>query len=380
VIRLALQMLTGDRIKYLGLITGVTFSTLLCVQQASIFIGVLRLSTFLITSNPGVDVWVMRPGVEGLEWVQQMPEQWLQRVAGVHGVRSAVPLYRGTATVRTSDQRLRFVQVIGVDDATLTGAPADMVSGSAHDLRLPDSVVMDISTFKRLLPDADPAALPTIEMGKRRTVVVGVCRAERPITGGDLVFARRSVAANLAQEPNQTLTFVMVNTITGTDPATLAGRIREQTGLQAFTRREFAASAVAWTLENTGVAQVLGSVIVLGLVVGVLVVGQTFYLFAYENRRHFATLKAMGATNGMIARMLTCQGLLVGSIGYGLGAGLATVILVIGDTDLSPMRGLSVSGPVLLVAAVALPALVVATAMLGGRSAMTAEPAVVFKG
>lgn len=378
--RIALQMLTGDRVKYLGLILGVTFSTLLCVQQSSIFVGVLRLSTYLISANPGVDVWVMRPGVEGLEWVQQMPDQWLKRVAGVEGVEWAVPVYRGTTTVRTTDQRLRLVQVIGLDGATLIGAPHDMIAGSAMNLRKPDSVVMDISTFKRLLPDADPASQPTIEMGKCHTIVVGVCRASKPITGGDLIFARRSVAASLAQEPNETLTFVMVKTAPGASPDDVAARIRKQTGLQAFTKAQFSASAVGWTLENTGIAQVLGSVIVLGLVVGVLVVGQTFYLFAYENRRYFATLKAMGATNGVIGRMIVLQGLVVGALGYGLGAGLATMILVAGDTDLSPMRGLTVSGPVLIVAGLVLPAIVVATALLGGRGAMRAEPAMVFKG
>jgi putative ABC transport system permease protein len=140
-IRIALQMLTGDRVKYLGLILGVAFSTLLCVQQSSIFVGVLRLSTYLINANPGVDIWVMRSGVEGLEWVQQMPEQWLKRVAGVSGVQWAVPVYRGTTTVRTTDQRLRLVQVIGIDDETLIGAPTDMIAGSALDLRQPRQLV-----------------------------------------------------------------------------------------------------------------------------------------------------------------------------------------------------------------------------------------------
>lgn len=378
-IGVAIHMLTGDRVKYLGLVLGVAFSTLLCVQQASIFVGVLRLSSYLITSNPDVDIWVARAGVEGLEWVQQMPDQWLRRVASVEGVDWAVPVYRGTTTVRTTDGRLRFVQVIGLDDTTLIGAPSDMISGEVSSLRRPDSVIMDIATFKRLLPDADPASNPAIEIGKRHAVVVGVCRAAKPITGGDLLFARRSVAANLAQEPNETLSFVMVKAREDQNVRTLAATIAERTGLRAFTSDEFAASAIGWTLENTGVAQVLGSVIVLGLIVGVLVVGQTFYLFAYENRRYFATLKAMGATDRLIARMLIAQALIVAVLGYGLGAGAATLVLAASDTDLSPMRGLGVSGPVLIGTAVLLPAVVVCTALLGGRSATKAQPAIVFK-
>ncbi len=38
---IALRMLTGDRSKYLGLIFGVTFATLLMTQQVSIFMGIL---------------------------------------------------------------------------------------------------------------------------------------------------------------------------------------------------------------------------------------------------------------------------------------------------------------------------------------------------
>ena len=38
---LALRMLTGDRSKYLALVFGVTFATLLMTQQVSIFMGIL---------------------------------------------------------------------------------------------------------------------------------------------------------------------------------------------------------------------------------------------------------------------------------------------------------------------------------------------------
>ncbi|KAK0357973.1 hypothetical protein LTR94_037230, partial [Friedmanniomyces endolithicus] len=75
----ALRMLIGDRVKYLGLVAGVAFATLLCVQQASIFEGVIRLTSSVVLSNPHVDVWVTRPGVVSTEEVEQMPESWLQR-------------------------------------------------------------------------------------------------------------------------------------------------------------------------------------------------------------------------------------------------------------------------------------------------------------
>ena len=57
--------------------------------------------------------------------------------------------------------------------------------------------------------------------------------------------------------------------------------------------------------------------------------GQTFYSFVLENLKHLGALKAMGASNGLISRMLLLQAWTVGFIGYGLGVGL-TVAFEIG--------------------------------------------------
>lgn len=374
----ALRMLTGDRVKYVGLVVGVAFSTLLCVHLASIFMGVIGLASYLVIANPSVDVWVMRKGVDATDWVDQMPQAWMDRVKGVQGVAWATPLYRGSTMIRTADG-LRVVQIIGVDDTSLIGAPADMISGMAESLREPDSVVLDIATFKRIFPDLDVHARPSLEMGKRYVRVAGVCRAVRSITGGDIVYARRGVAANLAQEPNNTVTFVLVKSDGSVSGEALAARIQAQTGLVARSKAQFRKSIVGWTLENTGIVEVLGSVIVLGLVVGILVVGQTFYMFANENAKYFATFKAMGAGGMRIAAMLVAQALLVSLVGYGLGLGVATMLLRAGNTDLSTMRGLTLSAPVALTMGLLMPLLVVTTALIGSRKVLSARAGVVFQ-
>ena len=48
---IALKMLTGDRAKYLGIIFGVTFASLLMAQQASIFCGLMRHTTSQIRTS-----------------------------------------------------------------------------------------------------------------------------------------------------------------------------------------------------------------------------------------------------------------------------------------------------------------------------------------
>ncbi|MBL0927694.1 MAG: ABC transporter permease [Phycisphaerales bacterium] len=375
----ALRMLFGDRVKYLGLVLGVAFSTMLMVQQASIFVGVLRLSAYMVHANPDIDVWVTRPGVGATEIVEHMPESWLGRVRGVPGVAWATPMYRGAGRARGHDGNLYTVGLIGVDDSTLVGAPSVMLAGRRESLLDPDAAIVDIATFRKLFGERPLTDQPTIEIGKKLVRVVGVCRAVRTITGGDVIYTRRSVAVRVAQEPNSTVSFVMVKTQPGADSTAVARAIEDATGLVALTKDAFTRSIIKWTIDNTGIVQVLGSVILLSIVIGVLVVGQTFYLFAYENQRYFAAIKAMGATDARVLAMLAVQALVVSFVGYGLGVGGGTLILVAGDTDLSPMRGLHVEWSVAVAVGVLTPLLVLATALLAARRVVNSEPGIVFK-
>src|SRR5205085_8012751 len=83
---IALKMLTGDRSKYLGLIFGVSFATLLMAQQISIFAGIMRRTASQILDVRDADIWVMDDKVRYIDEVPGLPDTDLQRVRGVPGV------------------------------------------------------------------------------------------------------------------------------------------------------------------------------------------------------------------------------------------------------------------------------------------------------
>jgi putative ABC transport system permease protein len=56
-------------------------------------------------------------------------------------------------------------------------------------------------------------------------------------------------------------------------------------------------------------------------IVGMSVVAQTLYAFAMQNERFIAGLKAMGTGNRTLVLMSVVQGLTVGMVGLGIGAG-----------------------------------------------------------
>jgi putative ABC transport system permease protein len=141
-LRVALKMLDGDRVKYAGLLLGVAFTAFLVTFASSYLAGFLTNGFALITENPEADVWVMNPAVESVEPATTLPDFALQRVRGIEGVASAIPLAIASAEVRFPNGRFQTFQVIGVDDATLAGLPPLENGVTALALRRPYAVAV----------------------------------------------------------------------------------------------------------------------------------------------------------------------------------------------------------------------------------------------
>src|SRR4029434_11294658 len=96
----ALKMLIGDRAKYLGIIMGLTFASLLITQQGAIFVGLMTRTYGFITDTGLPDLWVMDPKVQFIDDIKPLQDTELYRVRGVEGVEWAVPLYKGLIRAR----------------------------------------------------------------------------------------------------------------------------------------------------------------------------------------------------------------------------------------------------------------------------------------
>ena len=376
---LALKMLIGDRGKYLMLVSGLTFATMLIVQQSAIFFGLLSwTSTHL--RNMRVPIWVVDPKVEQVNETKALRDTDVGRVRSVTGVAWAEPLFITVQQTRLNDGSFKGVLIVGLDGATLVGRPAVMLRGRLEDLRLPNSVIIDELAVERLsVGRPKPLGLgDTFEVNDKEARVVGICQAERHWFGYPYVYATYDQARQFAPKSRKMLSFVVAQPAAGWTAERAARQIERDTKLKAYTEPEFAWSTVRWYFRNTGIPASFGTTILLGLVVGVAISGQTFYTFVLENLRHLAALKAMGASNGLLSRMLLLQALTVGCIGYGIGIGLASLfgflVLKKGQPPfLMPYQlPLATFGLITLICCFA--------ALLGIRKVRQLEAAIVFRG
>jgi putative ABC transport system permease protein len=324
-LRLALKMLYGDRAKYMMLVCGLSFCALLMSQQISVFCGLL-LWTNATVRNVRVPVWVADAKVEQVNEVVPLRDIEVQRVRSVPGVEWAVPLYWSIVQTRLPDGTFQAVQLTGLDGATFVGRPTKILAGNIEDLRLPNAVIVDQVAIEKFAKRKIVLKLgSTFEINDKEARVVGICQTERSFLGQPYVYTTYSRAVEYSPPQRRLLSFVLAQPKPGVSVPDLLQRISALGGLRAFSSEQLKWDTFMWYVKNTGIPISFGTVVLLGIVVGIAIAGQTFYLFVHENLRFMAALKAMGAGFWTLAQMVFLQAFTVGFTGYGIGVGLAAM-------------------------------------------------------
>lgn len=340
---IALKMLLGDRAKYLGLLFGITFTSFLVTFAAAYFGGMMTRSFALISEVPA-DVWVMDPAVVAVDRTINLPASALNRVRNVEGVRSAAPLALASADARFPNGRFQSVQVIGVDDATLTGVPAMMGDTSTAALRTPDAVIMDDGGTSGKLDtpsrrsDQWPRDKPHLDVPMRPLAigdellvndkfvrVAGRSKALPRFPPRPLLFATFSTVERILLPERRRITFVLATAAPGVDPRTLAARIEAETHLRARSSTDFKADTVRWMVANSEDVGDAVTMLAIAMLVGFGVTGAMMFMFTNESLKYYAVFNAMGASARQIVSMVFAQAAACAVIGAGLGLGLSVI-------------------------------------------------------
>jgi putative ABC transport system permease protein len=317
---LAWRNLRHDRVRFAVTLTGIVFSVLLSAIQLGLFVGFTRATAEVITHS-GADVWVRSRGVTHLETAAPFLERRRHQVLQVAGVASADPHIVRFGNWTRPDGALEGILLVGLDLESGIGRPWQIVRGRIEDLEQADAVIVD-ELYAAKLGVADVGDTAEIEGVRAR--IVGFTRGIRSFTTAPPVFTRHTQAQRyLGLSADQTM-YLLVRGTPGTDAAELARRIEAAVpDVTAQTTDDWRAAQQYYWMFGTGAGVTVLIAAGLGLLVGVVVVAQTIYAATVDHIREFGTLKAMGATNGYIYRVIIEQAVISAVAGYALGMALA---------------------------------------------------------
>jgi putative ABC transport system permease protein len=313
---LAWRNLIHDKVRFAVTLTGIVFAVVLIVVQMGLFLGFTTTTSSLIDRS-GADLWITSARVPYIEQGVPFSERKLSAVLSTPGVAAAAKYITRFAQWQRPDGRQESVQIVGFDpnlSVLPLGGPWNVVEGNPADLKTAENVFVD-ELYKEKLGVTHLGQV--VEIRGHRARIVGFTRGIRSFTTSPYVFTSFKNAQDYAAVPEDQTIFILVKVAprAGIDAVRqrLAARLRD---VDIRTAGEFSRMTQFYWMFTTGAGVAVLLAALLGLVVGVVVVAQTIYATTMDHLREYGTLKAMGATNGYLYRVIIEQAVISAGIGY----------------------------------------------------------------
>jgi putative ABC transport system permease protein len=371
---LAQRNLFHDKVRLTVTLTGIVFSVVLIVVQLGLFIGFTTATSNLI-DHSGADLWVTSKNVPYVEQGVAFSERKLNQVRAVAGVADAQKIIARWTQWKRHDGRQESVQIVGINVDDSLERPWNLIEGRVDDLKSPDAVILD-ELYKEKLGVTRVGEV--FEIGGYRARVVGFTRGIRSFTTSPYVFTSFKNAQDFTGLREDQTLFILVKLAPGANREqvrrALLARVAD---VDVLTSAQFSRMTTFYWMFTTGAGVAVLIAAALGLIVGFVVVAQTIYATTMDHIREYGTLKAMGAPNSYIYKVIMQQAAIAAVIGYVLGM-IVSVFVVHG----SEKGGAAILLPTPMAVGMFFLtlAMCVGAALVSINKVTRIDPAMVFKG
>jgi putative ABC transport system permease protein len=366
------------------------FAVSLVTIQTGLQSGFARSSSQLIDQSQA-DLWVASDQMEHLRLTLPLEYDQVTQAQEIAGVATAEGIVLKGA-MWEDDDNIASVTMVGAQPDGLLFAPESLVENSFTDLEQPYTFITDTTNLAAL--DIE-AVGDEGEINGLPAQLVGLTAKTQSVVIDNMVFASlesvnayRQGRTTPEDEPlpdpadlqaTDEVTFVLIQAEAGADLERLRERLENALdNTQVYTREEIAAINQAFWQRRSGIGYILTIGATVGIVVGIVVVGQILYASVSDHLKEFGTLKAMGASDWFLYRAIIEQGLWMAVLGYvpgialclGVSAWTATsqgIVILVTPISASAVFGITV-------------VMCVTSAVFAIQKVTRVDPAIVFKG
>jgi len=324
VFTLASRNLFQDRLRFIAALIGIVFSVVLVMVQMGLYFGFGRMITTMI-DHVSTDLWIVSNGVKCFEDLSLLQTGMQKRLLAIDGVAEVVPVVVGFSAWSLPDGAMTPVFVVGSDIAAGGLSPWNVVEGTVQSLTVPGTVAVDRSYYDRL----GVSGIGATSRIRGLPVTVGaVTDGIRSFTTTPYVFTNLGSAQSYIGLPASFTSHFLVRLKTKADVEGIRQNILSNiSGIQALTPDQFREQSRSFWLFGTGAGAALLAGVLLSAIVGTAIVAQTLFSSTKDHLYEFATLRAIGASNGYIYKVIVCQAVLSAVIGFAIAALIGTAVV-----------------------------------------------------
>lgn len=347
---LALKDIRRHLGKFLATIVGVAMLLAIVLVMNGIYQGNIRDGVWLI-DNTATDLWVVERGRGGpFNEASRIPLDSYKSVAATPGVARASPLvlYSAQREIQGRDQQFTLV---GYDIVSGAGGPNGLVQGrnitAPHyemvvdrklGLQIGDRVPLgtdDYTVVGVTRGAVDSGGSPLIYMALADAQKVQFEQDQRAIDASRAASLQRLERAGYSGEQasrllpllssgTSSINAVLVTLAPGADGEAVARHIRDWLYLNVYTTDEERTLMLDGKLSK--MSAVLGLFRTLLILVSIVIIALIVYVLTIEKIRSIATLKLIGAPNGLIVRLIMTQSMLLTLASFALAYALRDLI------------------------------------------------------
>lgn len=317
-LKIAWKFIRFDKAKSIGVIVGILISTFLIGQQFGTFLFLSGLMGALAT-DVKADIWVVDSKTNDVNQLGRLDVRNLRAVQGINGVKEAFPLIIAAASCNYKNNTSGAITLIGVNASHLYAVldQHKIVAGNSADLQLEGAVSAEYFEKKNLGGNIDLGT--DFEINGKRAFFALQTKDFRGF-GSSFCVTTIERARFYSNQSVNNISAVLVNLLPGQNVDEVVSEINNSIyGVRAWPSKKLALSSVMKILMSSGIALSTGTLIIFALIAGFFIIGLTMYSSALDRLKDYGTLKAIGAGNKYISRLILTQALLFSVVGFLIG-------------------------------------------------------------
>ncbi|MBL1199415.1 MAG: FtsX-like permease family protein [Nostoc sp. GBBB01] len=318
---LAWRQLMKEKTRLAVAVAGITFADLLMFIQLG-FESALFDAAIKPHRNLQADLVLINPQFQTLFSVKNFPRERLYQALSFEGVQSVNSVYIGSGQWRNSETRLdRTILVWGIDPTQPAFKSAE-IRQNQHHLKQLYQVLFDQAGRPEYGTVADifnQTGKFETELNNKLVSVKGLFSDGASFAADGNVITSDSTFGELfpTSKPDR-ITVGLITLKQGADVLKVQSQLATALpkDVRVLTPEEFAQIEKKYWEAGTAIGFIFGLGTGVGFIVGIVIVYQILYSDVSDHLPEYATLKAMGYTDGYLLRVLFQEALFLAFLGF----------------------------------------------------------------
>jgi putative ABC transport system permease protein len=317
-LKTAYKFIKFDKVKSIGALIGIIVSIFLIGQQ----VGILTFLTGLmggLVDNSRQDIgqiWVIDNITRNANQLSNLDVRLVQEIRSVEGVQNTYPIVAAGASVKFANGKISPVLLIGSESPVFIAGPRPDRINKGNLMALNFDEAVSAEFFDKQVFDYPVDIGTRVEINGKSAFIKVQTKNARGFAGS-FFYTTLANARFYGSFPDTKVSAIAVQVKPGYKVDDVVGKInRTFYGIRAWNSQTLKNATISNITISSNIGTSIGSLVVFAVISGFFIIGLTLYSSAVDRIKDYGTLKAIGATNGYITKLILTQSFLFALVGF----------------------------------------------------------------